>query len=198
MPPPPPDVPPLETDDKAKSNLTTRQKVMQHRSDPACATCHKLMDPIGFGLENFDWMGRWRDKEKDGTPVDATGELPSGVKFNGPVELQSVLLKQKDEFVRQLTTKVLGYALGRSLQDGDSCTVQHIVAALANDGYRASTLIREVVLSLPFRNTQGGAVKSAPIEGTKLDISSVVSRTQDAKSHNNGEAVGPVKMVRSK
>jgi Protein of unknown function (DUF1588)/Protein of unknown function (DUF1585) len=127
-------VPPLDTDDKAKVRLTTRQKVVQHRADAACATCHRMMDPIGFALENFDWMGRWRDTEKDGAPIDATGELPSGVQLNGPVELRDVLMQQKDEFPRQLTGKVLGYGLGRSLQDGDSCTVQHMVDALASHG----------------------------------------------------------------
>src|SRR5204863_2889999 len=104
----------------------------------------------GFGLENFDWMGRWRDKEKDGKPIDATGELPSGEKFNGPVELRQVLLKQKDEFARQVAGKVLGYALGRSLQDGDSCTIQKLVDKVASEDFKARTLIREVVLSLPF------------------------------------------------
>ena len=74
------------------------------------------MDPIGFGLENFDWMGRWRDTERDGRPVDASGELPSGEKFNGVSELRKVLLDKKGEFIRQVTAKTMGYALGRSLQ----------------------------------------------------------------------------------
>jgi hypothetical protein len=191
VPPPPPDVPPLDTDDRAKSALTTRQKVLQHRADPSCAACHRLMDPIGFGLENFDWMGHWRDQESDGRPIDATGELPSGARFDGPVELRETLLQQKDEFVRQLASKVLGYALGRSLQDGDSCTVQRLVDALSKDGYRARTLIREVVLSLPFRNTQGGVVKATPMEGSKLNISSVISKSQDANAHKNGESADP-------
>jgi len=95
--------------------------------------------------------------------------------------------------VGQLANKVLGYALSRSLQDGDSCTVQRLVDAVAKDNYRARTLVREVVLSLPFRNTQGGAVKSVPMEAPKLNISSVTSKTQDAKSHNNGELAPPKK-----
>jgi len=147
------------------------------------------MDPIGFGLENFDWMGRWRDKEADGKPIDASGELPSGDKFNGSLELRETLLKHKDEFIRQLSGKVLGYALGRSLQDGDSCTIQRIVDAGASDNYRMRTLIREVVLSLPFRNTQGGVVNSIPIEAPKVNISGFTSRNQDAKAHDNGEKV---------
>ena len=79
--------------------------LVQHRADPSCATCHNLMDPIGFGLENFDWMGRWRDTESNGQPVDASGTLPSGEKFNGPVELRQVLLNRKDDFLRHLTGK---------------------------------------------------------------------------------------------
>jgi hypothetical protein len=192
VPPPPPNVPPLEPAAKGEV-LTTRQRVLQHRNDPACSACHKLMDPLGFGLENFDWMGRWRDKEKDGKPIDASGELPSGEKFNGPVELRQVLLKNKEDFVRQVSSKVLGYALGRSLQDGDSCTVQRLVDTVSKDGYRARTLIREVVLSLPFRNTQGGAVTATPPPAQTLSISSVTAKTQDASSHNNGEKFPPAK-----
>jgi mono/diheme cytochrome c family protein len=156
VPPPPPEVPPLETAANHQKGFTMREKLERHRADASCATCHKLMDPIGFGLENFDWMGRWRDREPYGKPVNAAGELPSGEKFTGPAELRQVLLSRKDEFLRHLTSKMLGYALGRSLQDGDQCTVQRIAAALEKDDYRARTLIREVVLSVPFRNTQGG------------------------------------------
>jgi hypothetical protein len=187
VPPPPPNVPPLAAGDQVTTDLTTRQRVMQHRANPTCSACHRLMDPIGFGLENFDWMGRWRDKEADGKPIDATGELPSGDKFDGPVELRGTLLKHKDEFIRQLSGKVLGYALGRSLQDGDSCTIQRIVDAAASDNYRMRTLIREVVLSLPFRNTQGGLLNAIPIEAPKVNISAFTSRNQDAKAHDNGE-----------
>jgi cytochrome c553 len=162
VPSPPPDIPPLETEANRKSNLTTRQKLEQHRASPACAACHNLMDPIGFGLENFDGYGRWRDTE-NGKPIDASGTMPSGEKFNGPVELRQILLTRKEEFIRTLTGKMLGYALGRGLHDGDHCTVQRIAAALEKDGYRARTLIREVALSIPFGNSQGGvAVEAAP------------------------------------
>jgi hypothetical protein len=186
VPPPPPDVPPLKTDSENGGKLRMREKLMQHRADPSCSACHNMMDPIGLGLENFDWMGRWRDTEADGKPVDATGALPSGEKFNGPVELRQALLDRKEDFLRNLTGRVLGYALGRSLQDGDSCTVQHLVQALENDGYRARTLIREIVLSVPFRNTQGGAVAIEPVITQKsLDISGLNAMKQDAASHLN-------------
>lgn len=161
VPPPPPDVPPLEAAAKSERGLTMRQILSRHRADASCSTCHNLMDPIGMGLENFDWMGRWRDQETDGHPVDASGVLPSGEKFNGPVELRQVLLNRKPEFLRHLSGKVLGYALGRHLQDGDQCTVQKLVDSLEKDHYRARTLIRDVVLSVPFRNTQGGVVSTA-------------------------------------
>lgn len=156
VPPPPPNVPPLVTGKKQAVHM--REKTLEHRNNPACAACHKLMDPIGFALENFDWTGRWRDKESDGAPIDATGALASGETFNGPAELRQVLLGKKDDFLRHITGKVLGYALGRNLQDGDSCTVQHLVDALQSDHYRARTLLREIVLSTPFRNSQGGKV----------------------------------------
>jgi mono/diheme cytochrome c family protein len=185
VPPPPPNVPVLDPGDKVSANMTTRQIVLQHRENPACAACHKLMDPIGFGLENFDWMGRWRNEEKDGQPIDASGELPSGETFDGPVELRQTLLAKKGDFTRQLVGKVLGYALGRSLQDGDSCTIQQIVDRLEADDYRARTLVREVVSSVPFRNTQGGLEKVTTIEGPRLSLSAITALTQDAKSHNN-------------
>lgn len=153
VPPPPPDVPPLEASAKKSEKLTVREKLERHRADAACATCHKLIDPIGFGLENFDWMGRWRDTD-NGHPVDASAVMPSGEKFDGPVELRKIMLARKDEFLQNLTGKVLGYALGRSLQDGDQCTVQRIVQTLEKDHYGARTLLREVVLSVPFRNSQ--------------------------------------------
>jgi cytochrome c553 len=160
VPPPPPDVPPLANNGKPGAGGTMRQLIEAHRADPSCATCHNLMDPIGLGLENFDWMGRWRDNEPNGQPIDASGTLPSGEKFNGPIELRQVLLSRKEEFLSHLARKMLGYALGRSLQDGDECTVQRLVASLEKDGYKARTLIRESGLSTPFRNTQGGITVS--------------------------------------
>ncbi len=167
VPPPPPEVPPLEAAAKNERGLTVRQMLARHRADAACSTCHNLMDPIGLGLENFDWMGRWRDRDTNGEPVDASGALPSGEKFTGPVELRQMLLNRKQDFLRHLSGKVLGYALGRSLQDGDQCTVQKLVDALERDHYRARTLIRDVALSIPFRNQQGGVVEASPPPAVK-------------------------------
>jgi hypothetical protein len=165
VPPPPPNVPQLDAvkcEDNcattAKTAVGMRQKILDHRANPSCSACHKLMDPMGFALENFDWTGRWRDQESDGSAIDAGGSLPSGEKFTGPAGLRQVLLGKKDDFLRQLTGKILGYSLGRSLQDGDSCTVQHLAQTLEKDNYRARTLIREIVGSIPFRYSQGGQV----------------------------------------
>jgi len=184
VPPPPPDVPPLDAGGKSTARLSVRERVLQHRADPACSACHRLMDPIGFGLENYDWMGRWREREKNGQAIDATGELPSGERFNGAGELRQALLQHKDDFIRQVAAKALGYALGRSLQDGDSCTIQHLVDTLARNGYGARTLVREIVMGLPFRNAQGGAVRAVPMDGPKLNLQTVTMKTQDANGHN--------------
>lgn len=176
VPPPPPDVPELPQAKKDEP-LRMREILQAHRASTSCSACHNLMDPIGLGLENFDWMGRWRDAEPDGSPVDASGSLPSGETFDGPAELRAVLLKRKDEFLRQLVGKVLGYAIGRAQQDCDQCTIEGIVATLAEHEYGARTLVREIVLSAPFRKLQGGLdstqdpepVKRAPrrLLGTK-------------------------------
>lgn len=186
VPPPPPDVPALEDVKADGKKLTMREKLNQHKENATCAACHRLMDPIGFGLENFDWMGRWREQEDDGRPVDASGELPSGEKFNGAVELREALLTKKADFITNLTNRMMGYALGRSLQDGDDCTVQKIVQKLEANGYQARSLITEIVLSTPFRNTQGGVVHTEPLTSRKtMDISGLNALKQDNESHNN-------------
>lgn len=177
VPPPPPGVPPLEPvkclDNcaaEAKTAVGMRHKILSHRVNTACAACHNLMDPIGFALENFDWTGRWRDKEFDGSAIDATGSLPSGEQFDGPAGLRKVLLSKNDDFLRHISGKMLGYALGRSLQDGDSCTVQRLSDTLQKDGFRTRTLLREIVLSIPFRNSQGGvvALQAAPPQRKRI------------------------------
>jgi hypothetical protein len=149
-PPPPPDVPPLEEAKNTESSQTIRELLEQHRRNPACASCHDHIDPIGFGLENFDMLGRWRTEES-GKPVDAQGELPDGTKFDGPEELKRVLLDQKDDFVRYLTKKMLGYALGRGLTIEDHCAVEEIIGRVKENEYRSHTLIAEIVCSVPFR-----------------------------------------------
>lgn len=149
-PPPPPVVPALSTNDAPEAGLTFRQRLEKHRSRPECASCHARMDPIGFGLENFDAVGRWRT-EVGGAKVDSSGIMTTGEKFDGPVELKKLMLARKDEFVRNATEKLLAYALGRGLEPYDQPAVRKITAAVAKNDYHISTLIVEIVKSYPFQ-----------------------------------------------
>lgn len=155
-PPPPalPDIMPLE---QQELKGTLRQRMEQHRADPSCASCHSVMDPLGFALENFDGVGRWRTEE-DGQPIDASGELPSGEVFDGAVGLLEILQQEKkDKFLRCLTEKMLIYALGRGLRYQDQCAVNEIQAQLEASGFRYSALIHGIVQSKPFRQRQANS-----------------------------------------
>jgi hypothetical protein len=151
-PPPPPDVPALEA---AKSEdgrpKTLRQRLELHRQKPECMGCHSKIDPLGFSLENFDAVGRWRDQE-EGAPVDASGVLPNGQTFSGPVELKKILLGKKADFVRTMAENLLIYALGRGLQLDDECVMRDVLKAAAAGDDRFSTLILTIVKSQPFLN----------------------------------------------
>jgi hypothetical protein len=149
-PPPPANVPPLDEKQGSASPQSIRQLLEQHRANAACAACHDFIDPIGFGLENYDLLGRWRT-EDNGQPIDAKGALPDGTSFDGPEELKLVLLSRKDEFVRHLTSKMLGFALGRGLTVEDQCTVDEITRNVKKSEYRSHVLIAEIVCSVPFR-----------------------------------------------
>ncbi len=151
VPPPPADVPSLEDQDSKKvAGLTLRQRTELHRTNPTCASCHKVLDPIGFGLENFDAIGRWRDRDESGGAIDATGELPGGVRFGSPKELKRILASRMDDVARNLTARLLAYALGRGLDGYDEIVVDRIAKAVAQDGYRMQTLVVSVVTSYPF------------------------------------------------
>jgi hypothetical protein len=145
-PPPPPDVDELK---EGETRGTLRQQMEQHRKNPSCASCHQRMDPLGFGFENFDVVGRWRTAEGR-HPVDAGGVLPDGSTFTGPAELRKILLKKKDQFARCLTEKLLTYALGRGTERGDRCFVDGIVKKIDKDDYKFTSLIVEIVKSDPF------------------------------------------------
>ena len=159
-PPAPPDVPELEeTAAKAPDGASLREQLELHRKDPACAACHRVMDVIGFGFENFDVIGRWRDKD-DGIVIDASAELKGSGSFNGPVELVKLLKTRDGEFRRSLSEKMLTYALGRGVEYYDRCAVDEICQQMKQNGDRFSTLITQVVLSDPFlkrRNPQAEA-----------------------------------------
>jgi hypothetical protein len=151
VPPAPPNVPALEKQDKKKvANLTLRQRTELHVTNPSCANCHKILDPIGFGLENFDAIGRWRVQDDTGGPIDAAGELPGGKRFTSPKELKAIIAARKDDLAHNLTEKLLAYALCRSLEGYDEIVVDHLMETIARDDYRIQTLISEIVTSYPF------------------------------------------------
>jgi hypothetical protein len=151
VPPPPPNVPPLEKQDKETvQTLTLRQRTELHRKDPVCANCHKVLDPIGFGLENFDAIGRWRDQDDSGGAIDAAGELPGGKHFASPKELKAIIATRPGDLARNLTEKLLAYALCRQLEGYDEIVVDHLMESIARGGYRMQTLITEIVTSYPF------------------------------------------------
>jgi hypothetical protein len=154
-PPPPPNVPPLDETKQAAAGASLRQRMEQHRSDPMCASCHTVMDPVGFSLENFDGIGAWRDK--DGSfAVDASGLLPSGEKFEGAEGLIGLISsKRRDPFVRCLAEKVLTYALGRGMESYDRCALDKISERVTRDHFRFSALIMGVVESVPFQMRRG-------------------------------------------
>jgi hypothetical protein len=148
-PPPPPEVPALP-DATAAKPLTMRARMEQHRANPVCASCHKVMDPLGLALENFDAVGAWRT-EDGGQPVDTSGQLPDGTKLDGVIGLRETLLKQPDVLVSTVAEKLLTYALGRGLEPEDMPAVRAIVRHSEKDGYRFTSLIEGVVNSTPFR-----------------------------------------------
>lgn len=148
-PPPPPDIPQIQFTSQKHPNASERQVLEIHRENPACANCHKVMDPIGFGLENFDSQGRWRDQGKHGA-LDVSGELPGKRRFNGPAELKAIIASYTDELARVLTERVLTYALGRALTHHDDAAVDAIVAKAIADGHRFDTIVVEAALSFPF------------------------------------------------
>lgn len=153
VPPAPANVPTLEKQDQKKvANLTLRQRTELHRKNPACANCHKILDPIGFGLENFDAIGHWRDKDDSGGPIDAAGELPGGKRFTSPKELKAIVAGRKADLARNLTEKLLAYALCRHLEGYDEIIVDRIVEKIAKDEYKMQSLIIEIITSYPFLN----------------------------------------------
>ncbi|WP_395746664.1 DUF1592 domain-containing protein [Prosthecobacter sp.] len=167
IPPAPPNVPTLEKQDKKKiASLTLRQRTELHRTNVVCANCHKILDPIGFGLENFDAIGRWRAQDDTGGPIDAAGELPGGKRFSTPAELKAIIAARKTDLARNLTEKLLAYALCRQLEGYDEIVIDELLQSLAPDNYRLQPLITAIVTSYPFMNRRVvevvGAASPAP------------------------------------
>jgi hypothetical protein len=150
-PPPPPNIPALQPQNHDGKLLTIRGQMEQHRTNPVCASCHARMDPLGFALENYDGIGKWRVKDV-GVVIDASGKLPDGTQFTGPGGLRAALLKNhQDEYLETVTGKLLMYALGRGLEYYDKPAVREIVREAAQDNYRMSSLITAIVTSTPFQ-----------------------------------------------
>ena len=151
-PPPPPDVPELTEEAEVDGSiLSLRERMEAHRSDPVCASCHRVMDPLGFALENFDGIGQGRATSEAGTPIDASGELADGTPVDGPVSLRNALLKRPENFVTTVTEKLMTYGLGRGVEYYAASAVRRIVRGAAVDGYTWSALITGIARSVPFQ-----------------------------------------------
>ncbi len=150
VPPPPPGVPALD-ESVGEQVVSLREKLELHRRNPECAACHDRMDPLGFGLENFDALGRWRETDH-GQAIDSQGTLPSGQTFSGPQELKQVLLERSSEFQRHFVRKLLGFALGRELTKFDDCVVDDSLRALQENQMQAQSVIETIVTSYPFQH----------------------------------------------
>jgi len=150
VPPPPPDVPALKETAAGEKPKTMREQMAEHRANPACATCHKVMDPIGFALENFDAVGAWRTREAGGA-IDASGALADGTPVDGVVTLREALVRRPDRFASTLTEKLLTYGLGRGLDYYDMPVVRAIVRDAARGDYRFSAIVMGIVRSTPFQ-----------------------------------------------
>jgi hypothetical protein len=161
-PPPPPDVPPLKEKSEIERPLSVRERLEQHRQNPACASCHVRMDPLGFALENFDAIGKWRNTE-DGVPIDASAALPDGTKIEGVAGLRKLLLSHPEQFAGTFTEKLLTYALGREVEYYDLPVVRKITREAAASDYRWSAIILGIVKSVPFQMsiTRGAGVEEA-------------------------------------
>ena len=153
-PAPPMNVPQLPEDDRAIKANTFREELVQHRDDSDCRACHARIDPLGFGMENFDSIGRWRSKQ-NGKPIDTQGTLPDGAQFSSPSELKKVLMGHRDLFARNMVRKTLSYALGRELTPYDRQTVYQITKKLVAADYKIHTLFLEIARSYPFLHCRG-------------------------------------------
>ncbi len=181
-PPPPANVPPLD-EAKSAAVLSMRERMEEHRRNPACAACHALMDPVGLSLENFDAIGRWRTLTAGLAPIDATGGLPDGTTFDGVAGLRQALLDRSDQFVRTLVDKLMTYALGRATEHYDAPAVRAVEREARAGGYRFSDLVLGIVKSTPFqmrrpesvRATASNAAPAVPAAAVVPDVSAVVA-----------------------
>ena len=157
-PDPPADVPEIEAAKKSLPDASFREQLELHRESAVCASCHRSMDPLGFGFENFDAIGRWRTKDGE-FEIDASGKLPEGGDFSGPMELIEILEKQKTQFADSLARKMLVFALGRGLEYYDECVIKEITAEMEKQEYRFSSLVLGIVTSDAFLQRRGEGKK---------------------------------------
>jgi hypothetical protein len=157
VPPPPPNIPALEENHAGIKPRSVRERMEEHRKNPACSVCHNIMDPIGFSLENFDATGAWRIRNESNAPLDASGVLVDGTKVDGPVALRKALLSRPETFATTLTEKLMTYALGRGLEYYDMPAVRTVVHAAARNDYRVSSMILGIVRSTPFQMKRTGS-----------------------------------------
>jgi hypothetical protein len=144
-------VPPLPEKQEGTAPATMRERIAQHRANPVCAACHSAIDPAGFALENFDAVGKWRDLDEGFKPIDASGALPDGTKFDGVNGLREALVATPDRFVTTMTEKLLIYGLGRGLEPYDGPAVRTIVRGAMADNYTFSSVVLGIVNSAPFQ-----------------------------------------------
>jgi hypothetical protein len=150
VPPPPENVPPLKTSEEGQRPRTLREQMAEHRASPVCASCHKVMDPVGFALENFDAIGAWRTREPGG-PIDATGELADGRRVDGVVTLRKAILERPEIVANTFTEKLMTYALGRGVEAQDMPAVRRVLRDASARDYRMSSLVLGIVKSVPFQ-----------------------------------------------
>ena len=160
-PQPPPNVPSLKDTGAGGKPATVRARLEEHRKNPVCAACHSSMDPLGFALENFDATGHWRTVDS-GAPIDSSGVLPNGTKFDGPNGLRDALLARKEQFVQAMTQKLLAYALGRQIEAYDMPSVRKVVHDARANNYRWQSIISGIVTSEPF------LMRAAPAAATNV------------------------------
>ena len=169
-PPPPPDVPDLDATNPVREGrlLTVRERMEEHRANPACASCHRVIDPLGLALENYDVTGAWRTKDND-APIDATGMLYDGTQLGSPADLQAALLQYSDSILTNFTENLLSYAIGRRLEYSDMPEVRAIVHEAALNGSRMSAFIHGVVNSAAFRHNDRARSTTLVVRGNASD-----------------------------
>jgi len=166
-PPPPPNVPALKENSESVEKLSVRDRMERHRANPVCASCHKVMDPLGFALENFDAIGRWRTTNEAGSTIDASTVLADGTAVDSPATLRRALLEHREDFALNVTSKLMTYALGRGVEYYDMPAVRQILRDAAPGGYKWSSIVVGIAKSLPFQMRLAEERKAVALTGAQ-------------------------------